>query len=1141
MKIKRLNLCNIASIETAEIDFEHDLIDPSTGTNANIFLITGDTGVGKTALLDGISLALYKTTPRLAKVVNPKENNFENRQGETISINSLNQYIRLGISPSEKCYSEVFFVGNDGIDYIARLDLGYTRNGTYRDPEWKVKIGDNDWEKVDHRDNQIQRAVGLSFEQFNRMAMLAQGQFADFLCGDKKERETILEQLTNTERFSTYGIAIKNLFTKANENKKIAETALDTEKAHILSNDEVKDLTQKIVTRNRTIADLQQQISLVENQIEQVSHIIDNEKKAQQAKQRIADYQSIQAGQEYKSHLQLTVDLPNTEHERQQLLLLRKTIQEKNTTETQLKACQQTFGILTSDLNWRKEQLAHDAELLEQKSQWLKEHADRDSLYTQANETLLLLDNYASRESKCQQLTADLTTSQSTTSTLKARQAQADTTFKQADQAVKAKEQAIQQILQQRDALQPDNIVQQLSLLADRKRHFEDWNKRHLQLVEKKQSIDTALKEIDNDRSRLNDLKQTYLAAKHDTEQAKSRSDEAMKRYSTMNSSASDTLKTLRARMAEIHADTCPLCGQHIALMPVDDDLMQMLAPLKDEQQQRALEYNQALEKQNQAQQEHDKLTGQLLAKEEGIATQKRAAAQEEETLRLETAKEGCTYDDTFTQRALAILQATEQQISTYEQQHNQVKSLNLQWQQLLNEKKPLDAAFNTAQQELLNANHALNINAEKINTLSQQIADERAEQQRLANTLTQRLSTFYPDWQLQLSETRLALNTSASEYLKRKNEHNTSAQQFERSQELYQQLSGLHDALLLNHPQWNLNYQPQQHLSANILSKWNTLTTSVTTIQSRQLMLDDTISQCRATLDNWYRLTQHDEQYLNNLINKASLLTKAQQFVKQTDESLHSAKDALAEANKSITDSRNKLGLQATDNIPDIDERKNYKAQLLTQKEQESAAIATDQNRLDTNTENQKRLTVAEQEVEARRKDFSLWDKLNRHFGGTRFRTLVQNYILRPLLINANIYLEQITDRYLLTCNEENEKLTILVLDRYNKNEIRSATVLSGGERFMVSLALSLALSSLNRPDLNVNILFIDEGFGTLDQKSLDSVMSTLEKLQDIAGQSNRRVGIISHREELNERIRNQIRVRLHGEGRSRVEIVNE
>ena len=146
----------------------------------------------------------------------------------------------------------------------------------------------------------------------------------------------------------------------------------------------------------------------------------------------------------------------------------------------------------------------------------------------------------------------------------------------------------------------------------------------------------------------------------------------------------------------------------------------------------------------------------------------------------------------------------------------------------------------------------------------------------------------------------------------------------------------------------------------------------------------------------------------------------------------------------------------------------------------------------------------------------------------------MVQTHILRPLLNNANIYLEQITDRYKLTCSEENERLAILVMDRYNKDAVRSATVLSGGERFMVSLALSLALSSLNRPDFNVNILFIDEGFGTLDEKSLDSVMSTLEKLQAIAGQSNRRVGIISHREELNERIRTQIRVTRHGEGRT-------
>ena len=177
--------------------------------------------------------------------------------------------------------------------------------------------------------------------------------------------------------------------------------------------------------------------------------------------------------------------------------------------------------------------------------------------------------------------------------------------------------------------------------------------------------------------------------------------------------------------------------------------------------------------------------------------------------------------------------------------------------------------------------------------------------------------------------------------------------------------------------------------------------------------------------------------------------------------------------------------------------------------------------------------------ELDKAKEHFSKWNLLNGYFGGSRFRTLVQTYILRPLLKNANIYLERITDRYRLTCSEDNEQLSILVLDRYNKDQIRSVTVLSGGERFMISLALSLALSSLNRPDMNVNILFIDEGFGTLDEKNLDSVMQTLETLQEIAGESKRRVGIISHREELDERIPVKIRVKKKGEGRSRVEIV--
>jgi DNA repair exonuclease SbcCD ATPase subunit len=336
--------------------------------------------------------------------------------------------------------------------------------------------------------------------------------------------------------------------------------------------------------------------------------------------------------------------------------------------------------------------------------------------------------------------------------------------------------------------------------------------------------------------------------------------------------------------------------------------------------------------------------------------------------------------------------------------------------------------------------------------------------------------------------------------------------------------------------PSWELSSAPEAYPCRDIQTEWSRLLGKVTSLVSKVRDCRNVITSSADALTAYYEETGKTEQSLLTLMGQESQVRAARRLVTETDAQWQSRKDAMTEARGQIDVALAELGIEDQGLLPDKQMLQDQKSTVSFQRDEMVSKMAQAKSRLDTHKANIMRLKEIEAELEKSRQRFQRWERLNSIFGGTRFRTLVQTYILRPLLNNANIYLEQITDRYRLTCNETNEQLSILVLDRYNKNQVRSVTVLSGGERFMISLALSLALSSLNRPDMNVNILFIDEGFGTLDEKSLDSVMSTLEKLQEIAGQTNRRVGIISHREELEERIPVKIQVVKKGEGRSQV-----
>jgi len=177
----------------------------------------------------------------------------------------------------------------------------------------------------------------------------------------------------------------------------------------------------------------------------------------------------------------------------------------------------------------------------------------------------------------------------------------------------------------------------------------------------------------------------------------------------------------------------------------------------------------------------------------------------------------------------------------------------------------------------------------------------------------------------------------------------------------------------------------------------------------------------------------------------------------------------------------------------------------------------------------------IKAQAVEAQKSEYRRWELLHDLIGsvdGKKFRNFAQGITFELMIQNANIQLKQMTDRYELL-HDPSTPLELSVVDQWQAAEIRSTRNLSGGESFIVSLALALGLSQMSSRNVRVDSLFLDEGFGTLDEEALETALETLAGLQ----QSGKLIGVISHVAALRERISTHIRVTPLSGGRSAIE----
>lgn len=198
--------------------------------------------------------------------------------------------------------------------------------------------------------------------------------------------------------------------------------------------------------------------------------------------------------------------------------------------------------------------------------------------------------------------------------------------------------------------------------------------------------------------------------------------------------------------------------------------------------------------------------------------------------------------------------------------------------------------------------------------------------------------------------------------------------------------------------------------------------------------------------------------------------------------------------------------------------------------------SIGSDKKELELNQENSDKFKEKITSLKKKKESFKVWVKLNELVGsadGTKFKKFAQGITLDQLINLANQHLNILSTRYKLARNQD-KLLELEIIDAYQGNVIRPASTLSGGESFIVSLALALGLSELASQKIAIDSLFLDEGFGTLDEESLEIALNALNLLQN----GGKMIGVISHVEALKERIPLQIRVVPNGDGTSFVEI---
>ena len=1194
MQILKLSFENINSLKGAwTIDFQ------APDFRSGIFAIVGPTGSGKTTILDAICLALYGHTPRIGSITQ-NANEVMNRDCDSCRSSLEFQTLsgRYRATWSQKKQKNFDKTGKYG-QVVSTMEK-------FEDGCW---IPITDGSKVTSKKQEVQKIIGLSFDQFKRSVMLSQGDFAAFLKSKPNEKAQTLEQITGTQIYSLLSTKVYDL---AEEQKKLFEDKQrEVELSPVLDDavvltkqEQLKGITEEAKVLETQISKIEKESRWISETAELRNQFLRVKAELERLKENRNEFFRKENVVRLAEHAQNILPIFNTLIDKQSLR--EDSIKEKSAAENEL--VNATKSLKEKDFNFKAAEEALNNENLqkpkklalfsqiesldaeisplikssrlaqEEKIKLENETADCKDHLNKAKEDIRKLEE--DREKRdlerkedikgafLYQRKDELRDCKITAETLSAALADAEGKADKASETVKSQEKEAEALRIRKEkiasVIEADKVLlkeaeKRLSEILDGKT-LDELTQEQLSFSEQiplLEAVKSALKAVCDQKEEIVRQEDVMQRDSAELDNWSSKKEGYEKEIQSLTSRQEelealvqiDELTKVRAELKE--GEPCPVCGslEHpfaANLPPEVATAKERLAVVKEESTD--LQKNQ-----KEADRKIDVLKDRILVSEKRLKELRKNLDLAEEELTLKCGRAGLTREGVTEEAAAVLITKKEsllidikKRIAKARDAESKAAAAKEKIAGTTEELHRAEMVFSNAQTKFESAKSLLaqaQTGREKARTELEQFWRKTAKEygsvitdgellescREIENSLAikkgtlpglvesvERLEKSSREKSDQAAELQTELKTKQLQRdklfgtklveIERKAYERLLSQLAEAKDQAYENLSKARSVQAAAEQRLKTAEQRSAEAEKNLLSAKTEWT--------------DALKKEKFESEEDWRRARLDSEAINAL-HKEITDYKAQS---------RSAADRFSEADKKLAE---KESQKLTDKSLEVLEAEKREASAEKEKLLEQKGEL--QKELKTDEEARIKRAGIEDELKKLKHQVAVWDRLNTLVGsssGDKYRRYVQSLVLLTLLKNANVELTKLHSRYRLA--KGGGDMEIKVIDSDLADQERPTDNLSGGETFIVSLALALGLAQMASNNVRIDSLFLDEGFGTLDDDSLEKALNALSSLNA----QGKTVGLISHVDQIKERIPSKIVVKRSAQpGVSRLE----